>query len=149
MIEILLPYYSWIKAFHVISVIAWMAGIFYLPRLFVYHSERAVIGSELDETFQVMEKKLLRFIMAPAMISTWFFGLLLVLLGGFDFGAAWAWIKLVSVILMSGIHGWLSVRQKEFERCENTRSGRVFRIVNEIPTVLMMIIVIAVIVRPF
>ena len=149
MLDFLLPFYSWIKAFHIISVISWMAGMFYLPRLFVYHAEKAKVGSEMDQTFQTMERKLLKVIMGPAMMASWIFGLLLIGMGVFDFGSAWSWIKLLAVVAMTGAHIWLSARQKEFAAGTNTRSGRTYRIANEIPTVLMFIIVIAVIVRPF
>jgi putative membrane protein len=149
MTDLLVSAYPWIKMLHIVSVISWMAGMFYLPRLFVYHAERAKPGSELDETFQIMETKLLRLIMTPAMIASWVFGLILIGLGAFDWGAAWSWIKLVSIIAMTGMHGWLSVRRKEFAAGTNTRTGRSYRIANEVPTVLMLIIVIAVVVRPF
>ena len=149
MFELILPFYSWIKALHVISVISWMAGLFYLPRIFVYHAEKATIGSELDLTFRTMEKKLLRVIMTPAMIATWFFGLLLVFLGGMNFAEGWSWVKLVSVFGMTVVHFWLSSHQKAFENGSNKQTGRTFRLVNEIPTVLMIVIVVAVIVRPF
>lgn len=145
----LADYYDWLKAFHVMSVIAWMAGMFYLPRLFVYHAEQAAVGSELDQTFQVMERKLLKLIMNPAMISTWFFGLLLIGLGMLDFGSVWGWVKLLSVIAMTGMHGWLGARRKEFLEGTNTRPGKTYRLANEVPTVLMVLIVIAVIVKPF
>ncbi|WP_394179094.1 protoporphyrinogen oxidase HemJ [Yoonia maritima] len=149
MLEFLSGYYDWIKAIHIMAVISWMAGMFYLPRLFVYHAERAVVGSELDQTFQVMEEKLLRVIINPAMAVTWIAGLTMLAMGAFDWGSVWAWAKIVSVILMSGFHGWLSKRRKEFAAGTNTRSGRVYRLANEVPTVLMVIIVVAVIVRPF
>ena len=140
--------YPYVKALHIVSVISWMAGMFYLPRLFVYHAERAEVGSELDATFQIMEYKLLRFIMNPAMIATWLFGLLLVITPGIvDWSQPWSWIKALSVIAMSGVHGWLSKRQKEFAEGKNTRSGRTYRMVNEAPTVLMLIIVFAVVVK--
>ena len=145
----LITYYDWIKALHIMAVIAWMDELFYLPRLFVYHAERAIVGAELDQTFQVMEEKLLRVIMNPAMIVAWVAGLILIGLGAFDWGAAWSWIKLISVILMTGAHGWMSKRRKEFAAGTNTRSGRTYRLFNEVPTVLMLFIVIAVIVRPF
>ncbi len=145
----LLPYYDWIKAGHVIAVISWMAGMFYLPRLFVYHAERAELGSELDQTFQVMERKLLKVIMTPAMIGAWIFGLVLIAMGGLDFGSVWGWAKLLAVIGMTGAHGWLSKQQKLFEAGTNELSGRTFRLMNEVPTVLMLIIIVAVIVRPF
>ncbi len=145
----LVPYYDWIKALHVIAVISWMAGMFYLPRLFVYHAERAAPGSELDKTFQVMEYKLLRVIINPAMMVAWICGGLLIAMGGLDFGAVWGWAKLIAVILMSAMHGWLSARRKDFAAGKNTRSGRTYRLMNEVPTVLMLVIVVAVIVRPF
>lgn len=141
--------YPWIKSLHVMAVIAWMAGLFYLPRLFVYHAERATVGSELDLTFQVMEHKLLRLIMNPSMIVAWVAGLVLIGLGAFDWSAGWSWVKLVSVILMTGAHGWMAARRKEFAAGKNTRSGRSYRLFNEVPTILMVFIVIAVIVRPF
>ncbi len=145
----LLPYYEWIKALHIIAVISWMAGMFYLPRLFVYHAERATVGSELDQTFQIMEEKLLRVIMNPAMIVSWVCGLLLIAMGAFDFGAVWSWSKIIAVVAMTAAHGWLGARRKEFAAGTNTRSGRTYRLMNEVPTVLMFVIVIAVIVRPF
>ena len=141
--------YPWIKAVHIMAVIAWMAGLFYLPRLFVYHAERATIGSELDQTFQIMEEKLLRVIMTPAMIVAWLAGLTMIGLGAFDWGSVWAWVKIVSVILMTAAHGWMGARRKEFAVGENTRSGRTYRLFNEVPTVLMLFIVVAVVVRPF
>ncbi len=145
----IMPYYDWIKALHVIAVISWMAGMFYLPRLFVYHAERASPGSELDQTFQIMEEKLLRVIMNPAMIVSWICGLLLIAMGAFDFGAIWSWAKLLAVIGMTAAHGWLAARRKEFVAGQNTRSGRTYRLINEVPTVLMFVVVVAVIVRPF
>ena len=147
--EWLSPYYDWIKAGHIVSVISWMAGMFYLPRLFVYHAEKAEAGSELDQTFQVMERKLLKLIMTPAMIASWVFGLLLISMGGIDFGSVWGWVKIISVILMTGTHGWLSKQQKAFAAGTNELSGRNYRLANEVPTVLMLLIVIAVVVRPF
>lgn len=145
----LLPFYDWIKALHVVAVISWMAGMFYLPRLFVYHAEKAAIGSELDQTFQVMERKLLKLIMNPAMIVAWVCGVLLIAMGGLDFGSVWGWAKLLSVIAMTGAHMWLAARRKEFALGQNTRTGRTYRMANEVPTVLMLVTVIAVIVRPF
>jgi len=148
--EFLLDWYGWIKALHVISVISWMAGMFYLPRLFVYHTERAAVGSEMSETFKVMERKLIRAIINPSMIATWIFGLLMVFTPGMiDWGDIWPWIKAIMVIMMSAFHGWLSVRRRDFERDENTRSGKTYRIANEVPTVLMLVIVFMVILKPF
>lgn len=142
--------YRWVLAFHIMSVIAWMAGMFYLPRLFVYHAERAPVGSEQSEIFKVMEQKLLRLIINPAMIATWLFGLCLVFTPGvIDWGQVWPWIKTAMVILMSGFHGWLSARRKEFARDANTRSGRSYRFANEVPTLLMVVIVVMVVIKPF
>ena len=149
MAEFLMRYYEWIKAIHIMAVIAWMAGLFYLPRLFVYHAERASVGSELDQTFQIMEEKLLRVIMNPAMIVAWVAGLIMLGFGVFDFGSVWAWVKIVSVVLMTIAHMWMAARRKEFAAGQNTRSGRTYRLFNEVPTVLMVLIVVAVVVRPF
>jgi putative membrane protein len=145
----LVSYYDWIKAAHIISVIAWMAGLFYLPRLFVYHVERAESGSDLDQTFQIMERKLLKLIMTPAMVASWLFGIVLISMGGLDFSAVWGWVKLLSVIAMTGFHVWLSSRLKEFADGTNKRSGRTYRLANEVPTLLMVLIVVAVVVNPF
>ena len=150
MSDFLLSAYPWILSLHIVSVISWMAGMFYLPRLSVYHAETAPVGSEQSEIFKVMERKLLRAIINPAMTATWVFGLCLVFTPGIvDWSSVWPWVKAAMVISMSGFHGWLSARRKEFERDENTRSGRTYRISNEIPTVLMLIIVFMVIPKPF
>lgn len=142
--------YPWIKSLHVVSVMSWMAGMFYLPRLFVYHAERGAVGTPMHETFVVMEHKLLKLIMNPAMIATWVFGILLVLTPGLiDWGSGWPWVKVVAVLAMSVMHGWLGARRKEFEAGVNTRSGRTYRLANEVPTVLMLVIVIVVVVKPF
>ena len=145
----LAPYYTWIKALHVMAVLAWMAGLFYLPRLFAYHAETADHGSELDVTFKVMEEKLLRVIMTPAMITAWICGLFMIALGGLDFSAIWGWAKLAAVIAMTAAHFWMAARRRDFADGRNTRSGRTYRMANEVPTVLMVIAVVAVIVRPF
>ena len=149
MTDLLIGIYPWIKAVHIMAVIAWMAGLFYLPRLYVYHAERATVGSELDQTFQIMEEKLLRVIMNPSMIVAWIAGLIMIGLGAFDWGSVWAWVKIASVIAMTAAHGWMAARRKEFAAGSNTRTGRAYRLFNEVPTVLMVFIVIAVIVRPF
>ncbi len=150
MSDLLSQMYPWIKSLHLVSVMSWMAGMFYLPRLFVYHAERGVVGSELHQTFMVMEYKLLKLIMTPAMIATWVFGVLLALTPGvIDWGSGWPWLKLVAVLAMTGMHGWLGARRKEFEAGVNTRSGRTYRLANEVPTVLMLVIVVAVVVKPF
>jgi putative membrane protein len=149
--ELLLSYYPWLKAVHIMSVIAWMAGLFYLPRLYVYHAERAAAGSELSETFKVMELKLFRLIMNPAMISSWVFGLLMIWANGLSWLAASPWMhaKLVLIAAMTWFHHWLGVRRKEFDRDANTRGGRHYRLMNEVPTLLMVAIVILAIVKPF
>jgi len=139
---------EWIKAFHVISVIAWMAGMLYLPRLFVYHSV-AEIGSVQSETFKVMERRLLRAITTPAMIATWIFGLWMVHLGVVDWGSAWPWVKAALVLALSGYHGLLARHTRAFATDRNEKPQKYFRLINEVPTVLMIGIVIMVIVRPF
>jgi putative membrane protein len=141
-------WYLVIKALHVISIIAWMAGLFYLPRLFVYHAEQVQAGSRTDAMFQTMERRLIRAIMNPAMIAAWIFGLALVSTPGVvDWSAPWSWAKATSVLTMTWFHLWLSRRRKEFAEGRNTRSGRTYRMMNEVPTVLMVIIVFAVITR--
>lgn len=140
-------WYLWIKAAHIMSVIAWMAGLFYLPRLFVYHVERHGL-EEPTATLKIMEEKLLRVIMNPAMIATWIFGLWLVLIPGIvDFGALWTWVKAVSVILMTGFHFWLSDQRRKLLRDGAGLSGRQYRLMNEVPTVLMIAIVLSVVVK--
>jgi len=148
MAEILSALYPWTKVLHVISVISWMAGLFYLPRLFVHHTERASESGELHETFVMMEQKLLRVIMNPAMVATWVFGLLLVFTPGtVDWSSVWPWSKASAVLAMTWFHHWLARRRKEFVAGANTRSGRTYRLMNEIPTVLMIVIVASVIVK--
>jgi putative membrane protein len=125
-----------------------MAGLFYLPRLYVYHAEQVQAGTRTDTMFQTMERRLLRAIMNPAMISAWIFGLALVAIPGVvDWSAPWSWVKAASVLMMTGFHGWLAVRRKDFAAGQNTRSGRTYRMMNEVPTVLMVVIVFAVITR--
>ncbi|WP_422373928.1 protoporphyrinogen oxidase HemJ [Roseibium sp.] len=139
--------FLWIKALHVISIIAWMAGMLYLPRLFVYHVD-AESGSVQSETFKVMERRLLKAIINPAMIASWLFGLWLAWeLQAWQDG--WFHAKFLFVLLMSGVHGHLSSCVKKFARDENTKPARYYRILNEVPTVLMIGIVIFVIVKPF
>lgn len=146
--DILADIYPWTKSLHVVSVIAWMAGIFYLPRLFVYHVEVVGSGTETDELFQTMERRLLKAIMNPAMISTWLFGVMLVFTPGIvDWSMVWPWTKGLSVILLTWFHMWLGARRKEFVAGANTLTGRRYRIMNEFPTILMLIIVFSVIVK--
>jgi len=141
--------YLWIKALHVISVIAWMAGLLYLPRLFVYHSKTAV-GSEASETFKVMERRLLRAIMNPAMIASFVFGGLLLLDFGSDaWSMGWLHLKLLSLIGLVGMHMAMAGWRRAFAEDRNTRSERFFRVTNEVPTLLMIIIVIMAVVKPF
>ena len=146
---LLAEWYPWIKALHVIAIIAWMAGMFYLPRLYVYHVY-AEPGSVQSETFKVMERRLLRAIINPAMIAAWVFGLMLVTTSGIvDWDAGWFYVKLVAVLAMSTLHGFYARWRKDFDQDRNQRSARFYRLANEVPTVLMVIIVILVIVKPF
>ncbi|MFC3182217.1 protoporphyrinogen oxidase HemJ [Cypionkella sinensis] len=148
MSDFLVAYYPWIKALHVISVIAWMAGLFYLPRLFVYHVEQVQAGSPTDEMFQVMERRLLKAIINPASIATWVFGLALAFTPGIvDWTAVWPWTKAACVVAMTLFHHWLGRRRKDFAAGQNILSGRQYRMMNEVPTLLMMIIVVSVIVK--
>ena len=141
--------YPWIKALHILSVIAWMAGLFYLPRLFVYHVQ-ARSGSETSETFKVMERRLLRGIMWPAMIASYLFGLLLALTPGVvDWGAGWIYGKLAAVLGLTVIHLLLARWQRSFARDRDRHSARFYRIVNEVPTLLLIVIVLLVVVKPF
>jgi putative membrane protein len=139
--------YLWLKALHIIAMIAWMAGMLYLPRLFVYHCE-ADPGSTQSETFKVMERRLLKAIMLPAMIATWIFGLWLAWEAGF-FKSGWLHAKLALVLAMSGIHGWLSRLSRDFANDENRHTQKFYRYLNEVPTVLMILIVFLVVLKPF
>lgn len=147
MTETLLALYPWLKAFHIVAVIAWMAGMLYLPRLYVYHCETQP-GTPEYERFVVMERKLLRVIIDPAMGAVWILGLTLaytldVWMEG------WFHLKLLLVIIMSGVHGMLSRYRRDFEQGKNTKTQRFYRIINEVPAVLMALIVILVVVKPF
>jgi protoporphyrinogen IX oxidase len=139
--------YLWLKAFHIIAVIAWMAGMLYLPRLFVYHCQ-AEPGSKQSETFKLMEWRLLKLIINPAMAATWVLGLLLVWMGGW-YSSGWMQAKFALVIAMSAVHGFFVRWVKDFAADRNTRSQKFYRIANEIPTVLLVIIVILVVLKPF
>jgi len=143
----LADYIDWILAFHLIAVIAWMAGILYLPRLFVYHTQTAP-GSEGSERFKVMERKLLRGIVNPSMVAVWILGPTLAWLTG-AYLDVWLQIKFVLVIVMSGVHGFLVKCWRDFEADRNTRSERFYRVLNEVPAVLMVLIVILAAVKPF
>ena len=149
MIQLSGTVYLWVKALHIISVIAWMAGMFYLPRLFVYHCDAAP-GSPQSETFKVMERRLIRAIINPAMVATFVFGLILLAnLPSGTWSEAWIWVKLALVVVLAGFHGMLSRWRRDFEADRNTRSAKFYRIANEIPTVAVIIIVIMVVVKPF
>jgi putative membrane protein len=139
--------YEWIKALHVVAIIAWMAGMLYLPRLFVYHSV-AEIGSKQSETFKLMEHRLLKAIINPAMAVTWLAGLYLAWAGHW-FSAGWLHGKLLLVLALSGMHGFLAHCVQDFAADRNARSQKFYRLINEVPTVLMIGIVILVVVKPF
>ena len=139
--------YLWIKSLHVIAIIAWMAGLLYLPRLFVYHCA-AGPGSTMSETFKIMERRLLRAIMTPAMVVAWITGLTLAIQAGF-FSSGWLHLKLTLVLILSASHGYMSRCVKTFAADANEKSHKFYRVLNEVPTLLMLVIVIAVIVKPF
>jgi len=146
--DFLAEWYPWTKALHVVSVIAWMAGLFYLPRLFVYHVEQVTAGSPTDAMFQTMERRLLRAIMNPAMMATWIFGLALVFTPGIvSWSEVWPWTKAAAVLGMTWFHHWLGLRRKDFMAGQNTLNGRRYRMMNEVPTLLMLVIVFSVIVK--
>ena len=139
--------YPYAKAFHVMAVISWMAGLFYLPRLFVYHAERGTSVGEPRESLQIMEYKLLRVIMGPASIATWIAGLALVFTPGIvDWTMVWPWTKAAAVIAMTIFHHWLMIERKKLARGEGS-TGRRYRMMNEVPTLLMVVIVLSVIVK--
>ena len=139
--------YPWMKSLHVMAVISWMAGLFYLPRLFVYHAERGQNGAEPAQSFQIMEEKLLRVIMNPAMVVTWLAGLALVLAPGVVvWSDLWPWSKAAGVIAMTWFHMWLASQRKALARGQGL-SGRRYRMMNELPTLFMVVIVLSVIVR--
>lgn len=151
--DFLASYYPWVKALHVMSVIAWMAGLFYLPRLYVYHVEglqkRGVErGSDMDLLFQHQERLLMKAIINPASVATWVFGLGLVFTPGIvDWSEIWPWTKAAAVIGMTWFHHWLGRRRKDFVNGNNALTSRKYRMMNEVPTVFMVVIVLAVIVK--
>lgn len=138
----------WIKALHVLSVIAWMAGMLYLPRLFVYHAD-AETGSVQSETFKVMERRLYRGITTPAMVATWIFGLAMLAIEPAIWWGLWPWIKAAMVLALSGMHGFYGRLLRDFANDRNRRPAKFFRMINEIPFIFAIVIVIAVIVKPF
>ncbi|GLS79535.1 CopD family protein [Paracoccus marinus] len=148
MSDILSAAYPWIKAVHVMAVVSWLAGLFYLPRLLVYHAERAQVGEEPVASFRIMEAKLLRLIMNPAMIATWVAGLALVFTPGvIDWSMVWPWTKAASVLAMTWFHHWLAAQRKIMATQPAPLSGRTYRLMNELPTLLMVVIVLSVIVK--
>ncbi len=140
--------YEWLRAIHILAVISWMAGMLYLPRLFVYHVD-AVVGSDQSETFKIMEKRLMRYIMAPASVVAWVFGGLMLWANPGMFSEGWMHAKLLFVVLMTVVHHLFMIWRKKFERDENVKSAKFFRVWNEIPTLLMIAIVIMAVVQPF
>ena len=151
MTEFLTAAYPWTKTLHIVSMVAWMAGLFYLPRVFVYHAERAGVPGETSEVLKIMEAKLLRLILTPAMVATWLFGLVLLATPGvLDWTRdLWIYPKLFGVLALTWFHHWLALRCGEFARDANTRSGRSYRLMNELPTLLLLLIVALVVVKPF
>jgi protoporphyrinogen IX oxidase len=146
--DLLANAYPWIKSLHVMAVIAWMAGLFYLPRIYVYHVERAAADGEVGDVLGVMEAKLLLVIMNPSMIVAWVAGLALVLTPGIvDWSSVWPWSKGAAVLAMTWFHMWLAARRKDFVAGRNRLTGRQYRMMNEVPTLLMVVIVLSVIVK--
>ncbi len=146
--DFLLQHYLWIKALHIIAVIAWMAGMLYLPRLYVYHADAAK-GSEKSETFKVMEYRLLRYITNPAMIAAFLFGVLMLVANPDLMKQGWMHLKFTMLFFMFGVHGLYSRWRKQFARDENTRPAKFYKIWNEVPTVLMIVIVLMAVAKPF
>ncbi len=143
--------YPWTKALHVVSMVAWMAGLFYLPRLFVHHAERGTCPGEPAESFALMEQKLLRLIMNPAMVATWIFGVALAFTPGVVSWSSdgWIYVKLAAVLLLTWFHHWLAQRRKDFAAGRNRVPGGRYRLMNELPTLALIVIVVMVIVKPF
>lgn len=139
--------YEWLKAFHIVAVIAWMAGMLYLPRLFVYHAD-VPAGSDRSEMLKVMERRLLKAIINPAMIATWVLGISLAWMSGF-YASPWLWLKFGLVLGLSVVHGHLAKATRLFAQDRNERSSRYWRVLNEVPTVLMIAIVLLVVLKPF
>lgn len=150
MLDLLGNAYPWVKVLHISSVIAWMAGLLYLPRLFVYHAERGGAGTEPGETLAIMERKLLRIIMNPAMTATWIFGIALACTPGVvDWGAGYIYVKLAVVSGLTVYHHWLARRRKDFVKGVNRIPARTYRLVNELPMLGIVVIVTMIVVRPF
>ena len=146
--DILIVLYPWIKSLHLISVISWMAGLFYLPRIFVYHVERSDGEDQINEVFLIMEKKLHSFIMTPAMIVSWICGFLLAATPGIiNFSHMWVWVKLLAIIAMTIFNIWLGQKISDFKNNNNTLSGKQYRLLNEVPTILLVIIIVSVVLK--
>ncbi|WP_095587812.1 CopD family protein [Actibacterium ureilyticum] len=146
--DILSTIYPYTKALHIIAVITWMAGIFYLPRLFVHHTEQTETGSETDALFQMMERKLLKLIMNPSIFAVWIFGLMLVFTPGIvDWTDVWPYTKGASILAMTWFHHWLGKRRKDFVAGNNQLTGRQYRMMNEVPTILLLVIVFSVVLK--
>jgi putative membrane protein len=149
MSEFLVGSYPWFKAIHIIAVMSWMAGLLYLPRLFVYHVEVELNSTE-DRRFQIMERRLLRAIMNPAMVVSYICGILLILTPGIvDWSSAWIWLKILAILVLTGCHHAMGKWRKDLAEGTNQKSQRYFRVANEVPTISMIIIVIMVVVKPF
>ncbi len=149
MSEFLVGSYPWFKAIHIIAVMSWMAGLLYLPRLFVYHVE-VELNSIEDRRFQIMERRLLRAIMNPAMVVSYIFGILLILTPGIvDWSSAWIWLKILAILVLTGCHHAMGKWREDLAKGTNQKSQRYFRVANEVPTISMIIIVIMVVVKPF
>lgn len=148
MTDFLFTIYPWVKALHIMAVLSWMAGLFYMPRLFVYHVEQAQDVSGASAIFEVMEFKLLKMIMQPAMVVSWICGLIMVATPGVvDWSWVWPWTKGAAILGMTWFHFWLGWRRKDFAAGQNRLTGRQFRMMNEVPTILMVVIVLSVIVK--
>ena len=146
---ILGPAYPWLLSLHILAFVAWMAGLFYLPRLFVYHVESGAGDPVREEMFQTMERRLLRAIMNPAMISTWIVGLLLIATGVVDWTSGWPWVKALALLGMTWFHMWCAGQRRRLAEGNFDIPGKRYRIMNEVPTVLLVVIVFSVIVKPF
>lgn len=140
--------YDWVKIIHILSIITWMAGLFYLPRLFVYHTQVAP-GSEASDKFVLMEHRLLKYIMNPSIVAAWVFGLWLTVLIPDFWTQGWLHVKLLCVLLMSGFHGMCAAWRKKFAAGANQKSEKYYRVANEVPTILLIVIVVMVIIKPF
>ena len=149
MSDFLASNYQWLKALHIISVIAWMAGLFYLPRLFIYHNDADPNEIIQIDTFKIMERRLLKAIMNPAMLASWLFGLLMVGAGIIDWSMAWPWIKALMVFGMTWFHMWCGKQRRLFDTGTQNLSTKTYRYMNEVPTVFMLLIVIMAVVEPF